>query len=81
MFQVVMTVSDWLDFSGLASLFKSKADKIDYRLSARKTYKELSKLSDYELRDIGLTRGDIHAVAYEAYYDDLMKETKAFKKF
>lgn len=76
-----MTVSDWLDFSGITSLFKSKVDKIDYMLSARRTYKELNSLSDYELRDIGISRGDIHAIAYEAYYDDLVKERRPSKRF
>jgi uncharacterized protein YjiS (DUF1127 family) len=27
------------------------------------TYKELSSLSDYELRDIGISRGDIYSTA------------------
>lgn len=33
----------------------------------RDTYKELSRLSDRELKDIGLSRGEIHFVAMEAY--------------
>jgi len=32
--------------------------------SARKTLKELNKLSDADLLDIGLCRGDIRNVAY-----------------
>ena len=32
---------------------------------ARNTYKLLSKLSDYELRDIGICRGDIYHIANE----------------
>ena len=32
---------------------------------ARNTYKLLSKLSDYELRDIGICRGDIYRIANE----------------
>ena len=30
------------------------------------TYNELSALTDKDLRDIGLTRGDIHTVAVQA---------------
>jgi hypothetical protein len=77
MFQLVMAVTDWLDFSSVTNLFKSKVDEIDYKVAARRTYKELNKLSDYELRDIGITRDDIYAVAYEAYYDDIVKERKS----
>ena len=31
---------------------------------AKQTYNELSKLSDKELRDIGISRGDIYTIAY-----------------
>lgn len=34
-------------------------------LSRRKTERELSRLTDRELKDIGLTRSDIKVVAYE----------------
>lgn len=34
------------------------------RDSARKAYKELSALTDRELNDIGITRGDIRRIAY-----------------
>ena len=36
----------------------------------RDTYRELSKLSDRELRDIGIHRGEIHSVAMESYLDN-----------
>jgi uncharacterized protein YjiS (DUF1127 family) len=36
----------------------------------RRTYNELSKLSDKELYDIGLHRGMIHSVAMEAILDN-----------
>ena len=32
----------------------------------RDAYKELSRLSDRDLRDIGVNRGDIHALALKA---------------
>ena len=34
----------------------------------RTTVKELSQLTDHELRDIGISRGMIHSVAMEIYY-------------
>ena len=76
MFQVVMTVSDWLDFSGISDFFKAKMDRARSKAAARRTYKELNKLSDYELRDLGITRDDIYAISYEAYYDDLVKDAR-----
>ena len=81
MFQVVMTVSDWLDLSVISDFFKSEMAKINHRAAARRTYKELNKLSDYELRDLGITRDDIYAISYEAYYDDLVKESRLSKRF
>ena len=36
------------------------------RAMFNKTYNELSNLSDYELNDIGLSRGEIYSVAKEA---------------
>lgn len=34
----------------------------------KETYNALSKLSDKELRDIGIPRGEIHWIAMETYY-------------
>lgn len=34
----------------------------------RETYNELSKLSDAELKDIGIVRGNIHEIAMNAYF-------------
>lgn len=39
---------------------------------ARKTVKELESLSDKELNDIGIRRGDIYYIAYE----DVIKQNK-----
>ena len=36
------------------------------RAMFNKTYRELSNLTDYELNDIGLSRGEIYTVAKEA---------------
>lgn len=37
---------------------------------AAETIKELNRLSDSELKDIGINRGDIHSIAMESYYDN-----------
>ena len=44
-----------------------------------KTYRELSALSDKELRDIGLHRGDIYTVAKDAERMAAKKEEVAKK--
>lgn len=43
----------------IKGLVKSQQDYSDYR----ETYKTLNRMSDRELNDIGITRGDIAAVA------------------
>jgi len=35
-----------------------------------KTFKDLNNLSDRELKDIGISRGEIHAIALESHYDN-----------
>jgi len=47
--------------------------------SARKsTRNELSKLSDYDLKDIGLCRGDIYSIS-EKYYSEEMRKISNHK--
>lgn len=43
----------------------------------RKTYNELSALTDYELRDIGICRGEIHDIANEAQKEYVAKTTNS----
>jgi hypothetical protein len=35
-----------------------------------KTFQDLNKLSDRELKDIGIGRSEIHGIALESYYDN-----------
>lgn len=64
MTQYVLTVTEWLDFSGIADYFRKLEKKREHNRNVRITIKELSKLSDRELNDIGIARGDIWAVAH-----------------
>ena len=73
MTQYVLAAASWLDFSGLADWFRSLKRKMEHASRVRSTIKELSALSDAELRDIGIHRGDIYAIAHEAYLDDIAK--------
>ena len=56
--------ADTIGLTGLASWFKKVNAKLAYRAQVRKTIKDLSSLSDYELNDIGIARGDIRNIAY-----------------
>ncbi len=50
----------------LTSLFNPVSSPETFSGSTyRETYKALNALSDRELMDIGITRGDIHDIAYE----------------
>ena len=64
MTQYVLTVTEWLDFGGIANYFRKLEKKCEHNRNVRSTIKELSKLSDRELNDIGIARGDIWAVAH-----------------
>jgi uncharacterized protein YjiS (DUF1127 family) len=39
----------------------------------RRTFRDLSIMTDRELYDLGFTRGDIHSIAYEATYGEISK--------
>lgn len=39
----------------------------EYRAAIRTTIKELSQLTNHELNDIGIARGDIYHIAHSSY--------------
>ena len=49
---------------GFFDLIKDIRAAYVFQRDVRRTMKELSKLTDRELNDIGLSRGDIYAVAH-----------------
>ena len=53
-----------IGLSGVAAWFKRLNAKIQKRRQINRTMNELSRLSDRELNDMGLARGDIYAVAH-----------------
>jgi uncharacterized protein YjiS (DUF1127 family) len=62
--------SFWLKVTKLfnaISFTKAKTELRSHRIY-RETYKSLNELSDKELWDIGINRGDIHDIAYESSY-------------
>ena len=65
MTQYVIAASEWLNFGGVVEFFRDLNRKLEHRSRVNSTIKELSKLSDRELNDIGIARGDIWAIANE----------------
>ena len=58
---------------GIASWLKELNAKRIHNAKIRQTIKELNQLSDYELNDIGIARGDIYGVATG---DDTLERTR-----
>ena len=61
----VLTASSWIQdaIEGYRDLRRSMRLRAEQRASYKQTYKELSKLNDFELNDIGICRGDIRNIA------------------
>ena len=64
--QIILIQANFLQkaISALLDLFKDLKTSRKDMSEAKKTMRELSKLSDADLLDIGLCRGDIRNVAY-----------------
>ena len=56
---------------GFANWLKKLTVKVQAARAEKDTIKELSRLTDYELSDIGINRGDIHILARQ-HYDDVV---------
>ena len=74
MAQYVLEAVKWLDFgfissasSKLATKFKDISESFKTRSNIRATVNELNKLTDAELRDIGINRSMIYSIAYESH--------------
>jgi len=59
----LIATANTFGFTGVAAWLKELNAKRIQRAEVKRTIKDLSRLSDYELNDIGLTRGDIYGVA------------------
>jgi len=51
----------------IIAAYKNMRNKMDYNKKVRDTYNQLSALTNHELNDIGLSRGEIYDVAHNAY--------------
>lgn len=70
MTQAILTASNLLHIPAFTEWFRDMARSYAKNQQSRQTYKELSKLSDRELNDIGISRSDIRAVAYDLFWRD-----------
>jgi len=78
MTQAILTASGVIQdaITGFMDLIKTLRKKSQIRARQRATYKELSKLSDADLSDIGLCRGDIYSIS-RGNLQDASEEIKA----
>ena len=62
----ILTISNYLQspIETLINAIKTFKEAREENAIARETIKELSKLSDKELNDIGINRGEIYSVAH-----------------
>ena len=65
MTQHILTLNNYLmnPINGFINLLKDFRQAMEDRNRINDTVKELSKLSDKELNDIGINRGDIYSIA------------------
>lgn len=65
MTQAILAASNALHIDAVLDFFRSISKKLEHRAQVNATIKELSRLSDRELNDIGIARGDIWSIAHE----------------
>lgn len=65
MTQHILTLNNYLQspIEGLVSYFKSLRTSYVWARNVRQTVKELNQLTNRELNDLGISRGEIYAVA------------------
>tara|TARA_B110000503_G_scaffold123916_1_gene189946 strand:+ start:141 stop:368 length:228 start_codon:yes stop_codon:yes gene_type:complete len=71
MTQYVLAAASFFDFSFVTNLAKNVYKAIERNRKTRQTYNELNSLSNRELQDIGITRGDIYKIAMDCNYKPL----------
>ena len=79
MTQAILTASSWIQDAiiGFADLLKEWKQKRDRKALERRTMIELSRLSDHDLRDLGIGRSDITSIARGTFYDDRVSKAES----
>ena len=65
MTQAILAAGNALHITAVLDFFRDLKRSYEHRQKVNATIKELSKLSNRELNDIGIARGDIWAIAHE----------------
>ena len=76
MTQAILTASNWITEAiyGFSDLMKAWKLKRARKAMIERTRKELSQLTDHELRDLGIGRSDITSIANGTFHDDRIKK-------
>ena len=64
---LVANTFEIVGLNGIATYFKNLGAELQRRRNIRETIKELSNLTNHELNDIGIARGDIWYIANQSY--------------
>jgi len=80
MTQLVLTVSNSLNISGLLEwfrdMYRAYRKGAERRAMRKATLRELRNLTDHELRDLGIGRSDIMSIANGTFHDKRVDEVK-----
>jgi len=64
MFQTVMVAAEWINIQPIKDFICDYNRKLEHRREIRTTIDELHRLTDKELVDIGISRGEIYSIAH-----------------
>ena len=64
---IVANTFEIIGLDGIANWFKNLNAELQRRRNIKHTIKQLSELSNRELNDIGISRGDIWHIAHQSY--------------
>jgi len=62
-----MNTANTFGMTGLANWFKNLANELQRHRNIKDTIKQLSALTNHELNDIGIARGDIWHIAHTSF--------------
>ena len=65
---IVANTFETIGLNGIANWFKNLGAAIQRRRQIQITIKQLSALSNRELNDMGIARGDIYSIAHGTFY-------------
>lgn len=59
----------------VVTFFERIGAALKQRRERRETFKQLHSLTDYELNDIGIARGDIRSIANDTWKDNVKRDS------